>query len=494
MILNSQEKKILLSLQKKHKQNVEELVKDTGLKQASVSHACAWLSSKDLLKIHEKTEERIKLGKEGKEYLEKGLPERWVLEEVKDEERSISNLNKKLGEDVVRIASVWLRKKNLALILDGKVRITPNGKKILGEKLAQEKILELISKNKEVPKELKEELKALKKRGEILKISEVKERSFEITEKGEKVSKKDLEIEEEISILTPSLIKGEKWKKKKIREYDVEAPVPILHPGKKQMYKEFIDEAKDILVGMGFREAKGPIIELEFWNFDVLYQAQKHPAREVHAAYKLKSPKSGTLLNPELVDRVKQTHENGWITKSKGWNYKWDEGLAAETMLRSQTTCVSAREMVKLKDYPARIFCLGKNFRPDVIDASHLPEFYQFEGIIIDESLTLRDLLGLLKEFAMQIAHIKEIKFKAAYFPFTEPSVEIFGKHPVIGWTELAGSGMFRPEMRLPLGVEVPVAAWAFGIDRLAMFKYGLRDIRELYSKDLDILRKTPVL
>ena len=126
-------------------------------------------------------------------------------------------------------------------------------------------------------------------------------------------------------------------------------------------------------------------------------------------------------------------------------------------------------------------------------DASHLPEFLQFDGIIVDKSLSFRDLLGILKEFAMQVAHIKEVKFKAAYFPYTEPSVEIFAKHPAIGWTELAGAGMFRPEMKKPLGYDEPVAAWAFGVDRLAMFKFGLDDIRELYSKDLGVLREAKV-
>lgn len=491
--LDINEKKIVLSLQKKRRQNLEELAKNTKLKEDSVSRACARLFGKKLLKIHEKIEEEINVGSEGEKYLKKGLPERQILNAVGEKEKSIKELDKRFGSEIVRIGSVWLSKNKLATITQGRIKLTEKGRKFLKEKMPQEEILELISKNKEIPVNMKSELKRLKRRGKILKVMERKKWSYEITEVGEKIHKKDLKLVEEISLLTSRMIKTGSWKKAKLRKYDVEAPVPILHPGKKQMYKAFLDEVKELLIGMGFREARGPLIELEFWNFDVLYQPQNHPAREVHDVYHIKSPKTGFLPPGEIVERVRKTHENGWKTGSKGWGYKWDDSKASQTMLRSHTTAVSAREMFKGLDSPARVFCIGKNFRPDVIDAEHLPEFYHSEGIVIDKSLTFRDLLGLLKEFVMQIAHIKQIKFKAAYFPYTEPSVEIFAKHPAIGWTELAGAGMFRPEMRKPLGYDEPVAAWALGIDRLAMFKFGLNDIRELYSKDLGVLRSAKV-
>jgi phenylalanyl-tRNA synthetase alpha chain len=95
--------------------------------------------------------------------------------------------------------------------------------------------------------------------------------------------------------------------------------------------------------------------------------------------------------------------------------------------------------------------------------------------------------------FAKEFADTDEIKLVPAYFPFTEPSVELFAKHPELGWIELGGAGIFRPELTKPLGVRVPVIAWGMGIDRIAMFKLGIKDIRELFSHDLKVLRETKV-
>jgi len=128
-------------------------------------------------------------------------------------------------------------------------------------------------------------------------------------------------------------------------------------------------------------------------------------------------------------------------------------------------------------------------FRPDVLDAKHSMEFTQLEGIIGDRNITLRNLLGLLKKFAKAL-NLGEVKFRPGYFPFTEPSVESFVKHPKLGWVEFVGSGMFRPEVLMPLGIDFPVIAWGIGFDRLAMIRLGIDDIRELYTKKLDLLRE----
>ena len=93
--------------------------------------------------------------------------------------------------------------------------------------------------------------------------------------------------------------------------------------------------------------------------------------------------------------------------------------------------------------------------------------------------------------FAKEFAETDEIKLVPGYFPFTEPSVELFAKHPTLGWIELGGAGIFRPELTRPLGVRVPVLAWGLGIDRIAMFKLGIKDIRELFSHDLNVIRKS---
>jgi phenylalanyl-tRNA synthetase alpha chain len=116
------------------------------------------------------------------------------------------------------------------------------------------------------------------------------------------------------------------------------------------------------------------------------------------------------------------------------------------------------------------------------------------EGIVIDESLSLRNLLGVLEIFAREIAGAEELRFYPDYYPFTEPSVQLSAKHPELGWIEFGGSGIFREELTRPLGIDVPVIAWGIGIDRLAMFKLGVQDIRYLFSSDLKWLREARVV
>jgi phenylalanyl-tRNA synthetase alpha chain len=116
------------------------------------------------------------------------------------------------------------------------------------------------------------------------------------------------------------------------------------------------------------------------------------------------------------------------------------------------------------------------------------------EGIVVDKDLTLRDLLGVLEKFAIEIAGADEVKFRPDYFPFTEPSVELSAYKKGYGWIEFGGSGIFRPEVTLPLGIEVPVIAWGLGIDRLFMMKAGIDDIRQIFTYDLDWIRRKKVV
>jgi len=191
----------------------------------------------------------------------------------------------------------------------------------------------------------------------------------------------------------------------------------------------------------------------------------------------------------ELILNVKKIHENGGSTGSRGWRYNWSREIASRPILRSQTTAVSVRFLYKNKTPPIKMFCLSKVFRPDVIDSKHMIEFCQLEGIIGDYGINIRHLLGILTEFANQLG-FKEIKFKPSYFPFTEPSIEAYIKHPKLGWIECLGAGLFRPEVTKPLEIDFPVIAWAFGIDRLAMIKLGIDDIRELHTYNLKKLRE----
>jgi phenylalanyl-tRNA synthetase alpha chain len=492
--LHEYEKRILLALGKKDGMTEERLAEATGLSTDSVAHSSLRLSSKGLVRIKETKEELVKLDREGEEYRREGLPERNALNAIKKGVNTAKGLEGKLGERKSKIALVWLVRKKLAIIKGGGLELAPEGKKAMKEKLPEEDLLDILHRGDKIPDKMKPILKLLEKRGKIIKTGEKVTRVLSLTDDGRKLLKAGLKIRKETGVLTSSLIKSGKWKKQKFRKYDLKAPVPVLHAAKKQPYRRILDETRELLIAMGFREIRGPLVETEFWNFDALFQAQDHPSREVHDTYGIKNNLTGKLPAGDYVKRVKATHENGWETGSSGWRYEWDQRKAVQLMMRSHTTAVTVRGLYEAEGLPVKVFTVSRNFRPDVIDATHLPEFYQCDGIVGDESITFRDLLGLLKEFAREVANAKKVRFQPAYFPYTEPSVELFAKHPEIGWMELGGAGMFRPEVILPTGKKnAEVIAWGLGVDRLAMFRLGLSDIRNLFSVDLNWLRNTTV-
>jgi phenylalanyl-tRNA synthetase alpha chain len=228
---------------------------------------------------------------------------------------------------------------------------------------------------------------------------------------------------------------------------------------------------------------------------DALFMPQFHSARDIHQAYYIKDP-AYCKLDEKIVEKVKKAHENGFETGSKGWQYKFDGKRTHRNLLRTQGTACSARMLASQNlKIPGKYFGITRCFRYDVIDATHNCDFYQTEGIVVEQGLNLKHLFGLLKMFAKEFAETDEVKLVPAYFPFTEPSVELFAKHPKLGWIELGGAGIFRPELVKPLtGKEVPVIAWGLGIDRIAMFKLGIKDIRQLFSHDLKFLRTTKLV
>jgi phenylalanyl-tRNA synthetase alpha chain len=202
----------------------------------------------------------------------------------------------------------------------------------------------------------------------------------------------------------------------------------------------------------------------------------------------VKEPTHAARIEEPYLSQVAAAHEHGWKTGSKGWRYGFDREFTRRLILRSQGTVLSAKQLPRAK-VPGKYFGCVRCFRYDQVDATHRPEFYQTEGIVLGEEVNLRTLLGLLTMFAREVAGASEVKFVPGYFPFTEPSVEAHIRHPELGWFELGGSGIFRPEVTLPLGVTVPVAAWGLGIDRMAMTSLGINDIRELFSPNIENVR-----
>jgi phenylalanyl-tRNA synthetase alpha chain len=298
-------------------------------------------------------------------------------------------------------------------------------------------------------------------------------------------------VVEEISQLNPELLKDGSWRTKRFRKYTISLRAPRIGIGKKHPYREFLDTVKTQLVSMGFQEMRGSLVETEFWNMDALFMPQFHPARDIHDVYFVKHPTHARAIAEPFLTRVTRTHQDGGTTGSTGWKYAFNVERAKRLVLRSQGTAVSARTLAAAPAVPGKYFSIARCFRYDQVDATHATDFFQVEGIVLGEDINFRTLLGLLNLFAREVAQAKEVKFLPAYFPFTEPSVELHVRHPRLGWMELGGAGLFRPEVTLPLGISVPVIAWGLGLDRMAMVALGIHDIRELFTENLDLIRTT---
>jgi len=289
-----------------------------------------------------------------------------------------------------------------------------------------------------------------------------------------------------VDSITPQLIVSGKWRRYKLRPIDVTIPGPTVHPARIHPLNEVLEEVREIFLSMGFEEIEGSYIQSCFWNFDALFVPQDHPAREMQDTFYLKDLRSRGLARAELVSRVKHTHIDGWETGSKGWGGVWSEEEARRLVLRTHTTAVTIRYLAEVKPREARVFSVDRVFRNEKVTWRSNIEFNQIEGIAVGPGLSLRDLIGLLSEFYRRLG-LKEIKFWPTYFPYTEPSLQVMVKYEG-KWLEMGGSGIFRPEVTLPLGVRNPVLAWGLG-DRLAMLKLGVKDIRQFYEADLGWLR-----
>jgi len=411
------------------------------------------------------------LTEEGEKYLREGLPEVRLANSVKG---GMSIQQARRSTDNFNIALQWAKKNGWIKIKNGK--LMPAGS--ASETSAEIEGLKKVSKGKmPTQKELS-----------LLLARKLVEKRSDISKEAERL------VGKHITNLTPALIKTGTWRKVKFKPYNVTAKGNPIYPGKRQPYNQFLLQVRKKLAELGFKEMTGPMIELEFWNFDALYQAQDHPSRDWTQTYTLKYPKAGRLPKKSLINRVKSVHENGWKTGSTGWGYEWSREKAAQLMPRAHTTACSARRLAKGVEIPGKYFAISRCFRPDIIDATHGVEFNQTEGIIIDESLNFRHVLGILKTFVAEMAGADKVKFYPDYYPFTEPSIQISAKHPEMGWVELAGAGIFRPELTEPLGVRQPVIAWGFGIDRLAMYKLGVSDIRYLFSRNIEWLRNSKIV
>jgi phenylalanyl-tRNA synthetase alpha chain len=470
--LTQNEKRLLATLEKEKKADAPHLA---GLLEATPEAVVQWahlLGDKGLVTVERIVIKEISYTDEGKVYREIGLPETRLLRFILPGTQ-LDDLRK---HEAFKIGFGQLRKKGL-INVEGTLVVKVPG----GSTDSDEAALKNPSATDRMTKELM-------KRG-ILQESETVRYVIAITPEGLALAKKGLDFREETGTLTRDQILSGSWKTANLRRYDVSKLPKKVYPGKIHPYQRIIGEMREILLEMGFEELYGGIVQQCFWNFDALFQPQDHPAREMQDTFYL----SETLPLPEGYEKVKAMHISGGDTSSAGWGGVWKEEKAEQCVLRTHTTCLSIQHLAQHKNPPVKAFAVGRVYRRETIDTTHLAEFEQLEGIVMDENVSFGNLLGILREFYNRMG-FESVRFKPSFYPYTEPSLDAEVYVEGIGWIEMGGAGVFREEVTAPIGIDYPVLAWGLGVSRIAMLRLGLKDLRLLHKSDVAFLRETPSL
>ena len=455
-VLHDIEKQISKLLQSTPNLTEEQLAHETKLSMDQIRRGVEWLRQKSLADVRDSTSISYSLGKNGLDALKNGLPERRLVNLVKDGPKTFDEVRSSLqGPDFN--AAIAHAKKNDWINIEK----TDTGSNILLKQepteSQDEHVISLIDKSQKPRPDL---VKSLMERPDFIIQHEEKTKTVSLTETGKNI---DLEKLDSGAI-------------------DVEADVPHVHAARIHPLKDTINEIRETFVHLGFTEILGNLSQSSFWNFDALFTPQDHPARELQDTFYLKDLNAKQLATPTQIKNVSNAHK-------KGWRYYWDIQEARKMVLRTHTTCVTIKYLADKKPDEARIFSLGRVFRNEKLSFKHLAEFNQVEGIVVGKHITLRDLMGIQKEFYRKIG-LTKVKFWPTFFPYTEPSLQSMVYNEKLGkWIELFGMGIFRPEVTKPLGITKPVLAWGGGIERIAMLKFGLDDVREFYNNNLSWLR-----
>ncbi len=490
------EKKVLLALGTLPKASPEEIRAAGKFRElVEVMNAASWLQAKGLVSMKERVVRSYRLARP--EVARRQLPERKALHAAvkaggRLDVRKLKAACKFDNADLA-IALGWLRRKGWAEVVKGPegsvVVITPAGKAAKDSKGPDEVLLARLAKEELAEDAIDPQLlRDLKSRRELVRERESVRREIALTPAGRKVLSAGIELKEEVAQPTTDLLRSGKWRQVDFRRYDTKAFAPLIRPGKRHVLGAYIEKIRRIFLSMGFTEIQGDFVQPAFWNFDALFQPQDHPARDQLDTFYLSRPSTMPLPDEGIIRRVAEVHETGGSTGSLGWRYRWDRQQAERAVLRSHTTPITLRWLNDHPDPPQKAFIIGRNFRPDAIDWKHLPEFQQIEGVVMEDGANLAQLIGIIEEFYRRLGFTR-VKFRPGYFPYTEPSMEAEGQLPDGRWFELGGSGVFRPEVTVPLGLKAPVLAWGLGLERLTMGIEGISDIRELYWSDLEWLR-----
>ena len=477
-----------------------------GADQSPVMAACTALKEAGLLALEEVEYDELSLGKDGKQLGDQPLPERRIVRVLVDqggqcvltEVPNHCDLNPgQVGQSLRWLGQRgWAKKEGGTLVLQDQGRVEleveqPDEKLI--KALAGERVAaadELAAEGIDVAAALK----LLSKRKGFLNVKPRTARSAAITDKGRELLASGVKGRRKVTQLTPDMLADGTWRDVELQPYDVTLAAKKLYPGKEHAFQRTMDKVRRVFLEMGFTEIVSSWVESSFWDFDALFQPQDHPARDMQDTFYVAKPNRCQLPDEQLVERIKATHENGGDTGSTGWQYRWNRELAHKPVLRTHTTAATCRALAAhTQGEPGKYFIIGPVFRRETVDYKHLPVFHQVDGIIVDRHASLATLLGTLAAFYKKMGFPK-IRFRPSFFPYTEPSAEVFLwlEHRK-EWVEMGGSGIFRPEVTLPVGITDRVLAWGLGLERLAMMIHNLKSIGDLYFATMPWLREAPL-
>lgn len=442
-VLHPIERRIVEALRGSGAVDEGEVARLAGVSADQARRGVEWLVQKKLIDAKRTWESSAELCPRGADALERGLPERRLLDLVSSGTAGMSELREKLGAEfgpamgAARRAG-WVEP-------DGEVLRARGGP----EKLPYEELLERIGRGEGA-------------RGEGMELLESRGLARERRSARRTVA---------LSAAARSLGRVQEG-------MDVEADAPPAYPARRHPLSEAMAELREALVSMGFSEIRGPLVQQSFWNFDALYTPQDHPAREMQDTFFLDGEPGGRLdASARQVRRVGEAHR-------RGWRYEWKKSKAREAVLRTHTTCVTARHLDE-SEGDARVFSMGRVFRNEKASRKHLSEFHQVEGVMRAPGLGLRDLVGMQTELYRRLG-LGEVAFWPTFFPYTEPSLQAMVRGPRGKWVEMFGMGVLRGEV---LGSGGGVLAWGGGVERIAMLKGGVEDVRAFYENDLGWLR-----
>jgi len=480
---------------------ITDVAAETEIKPETATGAAFELEEEGFLSISEEIEESVSLTAEGETYLSDGLPEIRLYEAAlaaggDDEPVQMGQVLGSSGLDggEVDIALANYARKGYGQVESGAVSARPDADSDADDELLA---LQSISNREEIEDD--DILDRLESRG-LIECRESTIRLVQLTDDAVTALMEGIETAETVDQLTPEMLTSGEWEDVEFSEYNVEADAPTMEGGRKHSLRQMADRVRDVLVGMGFEEMQGPTVDADFWINDCLFMPQDHPARNHWDRFAMETPEKIDDLPEDLVDRVESAHREGVGDDGEGYHSPWDEDFARQLALRGHTTSLTARhlsgEALGELEPPQRFFSVEKAYRNDTLDATHLLEFFQIEGWVMAEELSVRDLFGTFTEFYEQFG-ITDIEFKPHYNPYTEPSFELFGRHPETDeLIEIGNSGIFREEMLEPLGVDCDVMAWGLALERLMMLATGAEDIRDVHGTlvDLEYLRSEEVL